>query len=119
MNNRISLSALVDLALLVVLIAVGIYAGAIAGHRIGGGTVLLEYGGASTLVGFGLVNRIVRASMFRIVSPLGFVIVLVLATLLGYFALPGVVIWRVWRVIASMIRSTEERQRPHLSMFPA
>ena len=104
MNTRISLlTALVDLTFLGVLIAVGMYAGAAAGHRIGVGTVLLEYGGASTLVGFGLVNRIVRASMFRIVSPIGIMIALVFSTLLGYFILPGVVIWRGWRVVAAVI----------------
>ena len=52
MNTRISLlTALVDLAFLGVLIAVGMYAGAAAGHQIGVGKILLEYGGVSTLVG--------------------------------------------------------------------
>lgn len=57
MNTRIFLlTALVDLMLLGVLIAVGMYSGAAAGHRIGVGTVLLEYREASTLVRFELLT---------------------------------------------------------------
>ena len=114
MNARISLlTALVDLALLGVLIVVGMYAGAAAGHQIGVGTILLEYGGVSTLVGFGLVNRIVRASMFRIVNPSGIVIALVFSILLGYFVLPSIVIWKVWRVVVAMIQCSEGQPRRH------
>ena len=120
MSSRISLlSAVVDLVYLVVLIAIGTYAGALAGHRVGVGTVLLEYGGASTLVGFGLVNRIISASMLRIVNPFGVLIVLVLATLLGYFTLPSVIIWRIWRVVAAMSSQSEAQLRRSLFTTPA
>ena len=72
MSSRISLlSAIVNLIHLYLLIAVGIYFGAVAGHQIGAGTGLLEYGGASTLIGFGLLNRIIHSSMFRIGSARG------------------------------------------------
>lgn len=64
MKTRSLFAALADLAFLGGLITVGTYAGAVAGHRIGVGSILLEYGGASMFVGFELINRIVRASMF-------------------------------------------------------
>jgi hypothetical protein len=62
---------------------------------------LLAYAGAATLVGFGLVNRMLRSSMFvvSIGSPIALLIALLFSVLVGYFALPGVIVWRVWRCI--------------------
>ena len=59
------------------------------------------YAGAALFVGFGLVNRMLRGSMFRVTGPLGLFITLIAAYLVGIVALPGVVIWRLWRLAGS------------------
>lgn len=61
----------------------------------------LAYAGAATFVGFGLINRMLRSSMFvaSIDSPIALFITLLLSVMVGYWALPGVIVWRVWRCI--------------------
>ena len=60
------------------------------------------YAGAALFVGFGLVNRIGRQSIFRVTGPLGFFVTLIAAYVVGLVALPGVVVWR----LAALFRLT-------------
>jgi len=61
---------------------------------------LCAYGGAATLVGFGLVNRMLRSTMFvvPIGAPIAWLVILVMSCAVGYVALPFVVGWRLCRV---------------------
>jgi len=61
---------------------------------------LCAYGGAATLVGFGLVNRMLRSTMFvvPIGAPIAWLVILVISCAVGYVALPFVVGWRLFRV---------------------
>lgn len=124
MHRPVSLRPFVDLAHLVLLIMIGGALGFAAAHymlnappvhgvpqldsppptKAEGILIerLLAYSGAATLVGFGLVNRMLRSSMFvvSIGSPVALFIALMLSVMVGYWALPGVIVWRVWRCIA-------------------
>lgn len=58
---------------------------------------LLSYIGAATVVGVGLLNRMLRNSMFvvPIGSPLGILVAILFSSLIGALCLPGVIAWRV------------------------
>jgi hypothetical protein len=57
---------------------------------------LLSYIGAATIIGVGLLNRMLKNSMFvvPIGSPLGVLCMLLFSSLIGVVCLPGVFVWR-------------------------
>jgi len=101
----------VDVVVLAAMIVIGGAIGLACGHVLtasspspspspapaGAVEALCAYGGAATLVGFGLINRMLRSTMFvvPIGAPVAWIVVIVLSTFVGYFALPFVVFWRV------------------------
>jgi len=98
---------LVDVVVLTVMIAVGLACGhALAAASTsssapsGAVEALCAYGGAATVVGFGLVNRMLRSTIFvvPIGAPIALLVILVTSCVVGYVALPFVVGWRLFRV---------------------
>jgi len=101
----------VDVVVLAAMIAIGGATGLACGHvpmassssspaPAGAVEALCAYGGAATLVGFGLVNRMLRSTMFvvPIGAPIAWLVILVMSCAVGYVALPFVVGWRLCRV---------------------
>ena len=100
----------VDVVVFAAMIAIGGATGLACGHVLmasssssapaGAVEALCAYGGAATLVGFGLVNRMLRSTMFvvPIGAPIAWLVILVISCAVGYVALPFVVGWRLFRV---------------------
>lgn len=112
-------SPAVEAAILVAMLAIGALLGLGLGHAFAASSTstisdtLLEavraYGGAATFVGFGLVNRMLRSSMFvvPIGAPIAWLVVLGLSSIVGYVTLPFVIAWRLGSLLRLRPRARE------------
>jgi len=86
-----------DLAWLPVLIVAGAELGVLFGHvvYVRGTTWAFAYTGASLLVGFGLVNRLLLHTVIRVVGPVGLFALFIASIVVGDVALPFVIGCRI------------------------